>query len=76
MKGSEATSERFSAIFKTIRFAFDGERLYKTNEEFNWESRTVYLGFNYRFGSGKNKAPQESKETITKPKEVEVFYKN
>lgn len=56
MKGSEAISERFRAIFKTIRFAFDGERLYKTNEEFNWESRTVYLGFNYRFGSGKNKA--------------------
>ena len=56
LKGSGTISARFSDIFKTMRFAFDGERPYKTNGEFNWESRTVYLGFNYRFGSGKNKA--------------------
>jgi hypothetical protein len=30
----------------------------KQNGQFNWESQSVYLGFNYRFGSGKNKAIQ------------------
>lgn len=55
-KGSGTISARFSDIFKTMHFAFDGERPYRTNGQFNWESRTVYLGFNYRFGSGKNKA--------------------
>ncbi len=25
------------------------------NCQFNWESRTAYLGFMYRFGGGKNK---------------------
>jgi hypothetical protein len=41
----------------------------KQNGQFNWESQSVYLGFNYRFGSGKNKAIQKkNKETRMKPK--------
>jgi hypothetical protein len=41
----------------------------KQNGQFNWESQSVYLGFNYRFGSGKKKPFKENKkETRMKPK--------
>lgn len=56
LKGNATLSVRYSDIFKTMNFAFDGDRPYKSVGEFNWESRTVYVGFNYKFGSGKNKA--------------------
>lgn len=58
LKGSGTISARFSDIFHTMHFAFNGDRPYKANGQFNWESQTVYIGFNYRFGSGKNKAIQ------------------
>jgi outer membrane receptor protein involved in Fe transport len=58
LKGSGTISARFSDIFNSMNFAFAGDRPYKSNGQFNWESQTVYLGFNYRFGSGKNKAIQ------------------
>jgi outer membrane receptor protein involved in Fe transport len=58
LKGSGTISVRFSDIFNSMNFAFAGDRPYKSNGQFNWESQTVYLGFNYRFGSGKNKAIQ------------------
>lgn len=58
LKGSGTISARFSDIFNSMHFAFAGDRPYKSNGQFNWESQTVYLGFNYRFGSGKNKAIQ------------------
>jgi outer membrane receptor protein involved in Fe transport len=58
LKGSGTISARFSDIFNTMHFAFAGDRPYKSNGQFNWESQSVYLGFNYRFGSGKNKAIQ------------------
>jgi len=58
LKGSGTISTRFSDIFNSMHFAFDGKRPYKANGQFNWESQSVYVGFNYRFGSGKNKAIQ------------------
>lgn len=58
LKGSGTISARFSDIFNTMHFAFDGDRPHKANGQFNWESQSVYVGFNYRFGSGKNKAIQ------------------
>jgi outer membrane receptor protein involved in Fe transport len=56
LKGSGTVSARFSDIFNTMHFAFNNTKPYKTTGQFNWESQTVYVGFNYRFGSGKNKA--------------------
>jgi outer membrane receptor protein involved in Fe transport len=47
---------RFNDIFKGMRFKFETERPYPANGQFNWESRTAYLGFAYRFGGGKNQA--------------------
>lgn len=58
LKGKATISARFSDIFNSMHFAFNGDRPYKANGQFNWESQSVYVGFNYRFGTGKNKAIQ------------------
>jgi len=39
-----------------MKFAFDSQNPYPQSGQFNWESRTAYVGFMYRFGGGKNKA--------------------
>ena len=49
---------RVNDIFKGIKFAFKSSSPFVQDGRFNWESRTAYLGFNYSFGSGKNKAKQ------------------
>lgn len=58
LKGSGTITARFSDVFNTMNFAFEGTKPKKQNGQFNWESQTVYIGFNYRFGTGKNKALQ------------------
>lgn len=58
LKGKGTLSARASDIFDTMRFSFDGDLPYVQDGSFNWESRTLYLGFNYRFGGGKNAALQ------------------
>lgn len=55
-QGKGTASLNFNDIFNTMRFAFDGERPFVQNGQFNWESRTVYVGLSYMFGSGKNRA--------------------
>ncbi len=51
-------SLRFNDIFNTMKYSFDGEYPYPSRGEFRWESRSVYLGINYVFGGGKNRAMQ------------------
>lgn len=51
-------SVRFSDMFNTMRYGFDSQYPAPQAGEFTWESRTVYVGLNYRFGSGKNRALQ------------------
>lgn len=58
LKGSGTITARFSDIFNTMHFAFEGDKPKKSVGQFNWESQSAYIGFNYRFGSGKNKAIQ------------------
>ena len=58
LKGSGTLTVKFSDIFKTMSYRFTGEIPKEQHGQFNWESRSVYLGFNYRFGSAKNKATQ------------------
>ncbi len=54
---SKATfSLNFNDIFNTMRFRFEGDRPFRQNGEFNWESRTVFGGLSYRFGGGKYRA--------------------
>ncbi len=56
LKGKGTISARFSDIFRSMNFAFDADKPFERFGQFNWESRTAYVGFNYKFGSGKNSA--------------------
>ncbi len=56
LKGKGTISFRVNDIFEGMKFAFESENPYPSQGEFNWESRTAYLGFQYSFGGGKNKA--------------------
>ncbi|MEO0038929.1 MAG: hypothetical protein RIQ59_2140, partial [Bacteroidota bacterium] len=58
LKGKGTLSARVSDIFNTMKFSFDGDLPYNQQGSFNWESRTIYVGFNYRFGGGNNAALQ------------------
>lgn len=49
-------SLNFNDIFDTQRFAFVADLPYRQSGRFKPESQTVYLGFSYRFGGGKNRA--------------------
>lgn len=51
-------SLRFNDMFKTMRYAFDARNPYAQQGEFRWESRSLFMSFNYRFGAGKNRALQ------------------
>ncbi|VXB52085.1 TonB-dependent receptor [Flavobacterium sp. 9AF] len=58
LKGKGTISARFSDLFNVMKFSFDGDLPYRQVGAFHWESQTVYVGFNYRFGGGKNRALQ------------------
>ena len=58
LKDKGTISFKVNDIFRGMKFAFKADSPYAQNGQFNWESNTVFLGFNYRFGSGKNKAKQ------------------
>lgn len=60
-KGKGTISARVSDIFNSMNFSFEGSKPYRQEGEFNWESQSVYLGFNYRFGGGKNRALQRKR---------------
>lgn len=55
LKRKGTISFRVNDIFKTMKFKFDSQNPYPQRGQFNWESSTAYLGFMYRFGSGKTK---------------------
>jgi iron complex outermembrane receptor protein len=56
LKGKGTLNFGFNDVFDTMRFRFGARKPFPSEGEFNWESRTVQLGFNYRFGSGKYRA--------------------
>ncbi len=58
LKGKGTVNFRVNDIFRGMRFRFDSENPFVQNGQFFWESRTAFLGFNYRFGGGKNRAKQ------------------
>ena len=67
-------SVRFSDMFKTMRYGFDGLNPYPQTGEFRWESRTVYFGINYMFGGGKNRAmARKQREDNTKQSSGGMF---
>ncbi len=56
MKGKGTITARWNDVFDTMHFGFDGNIPYKQVGAFYWENQTVYVGFNYLFGSGNNRA--------------------
>ncbi|MEW5676249.1 TonB-dependent receptor [Flavobacterium enshiense] len=58
LKGKGTITARYNDVFENMRFAFDGNIPYRQYGAFYWESQTFYVGFNYMFGGGKNKAMQ------------------
>ncbi|WP_136668098.1 outer membrane beta-barrel family protein [Flavobacterium sp. H122] len=58
LKGKGTITTRLNDMFNTMHFEFDGNIPYRQKGAFYWESRTLYVGFNYNFGGGKNKALQ------------------
>ncbi|WP_034259041.1 TonB-dependent receptor domain-containing protein [Altibacter lentus] len=54
--GQGTFSINYNDIFDTMKFAGDGELPYRQSVEFNWESNTIFVGLNYRFGGGKYRA--------------------
>lgn len=55
-KGRGTVNFRVNDIFQGMKFKFEAENPYPSTGQFNWESRTAYVGFMYRLGGGKNKA--------------------
>lgn len=58
LKDKATLSVRFNDIFDTQEFGFDGDVPYPQSGKFGWESQSVYVGLNYMFGAGKNRALQ------------------
>jgi len=56
IKGKGSLSLRFNDIFNSMHFGFTSIRPYPANGKFYWESQSIYAGFTYRFGGGKNKS--------------------
>ena len=56
LKGKGTITARYNDIFENMRFAFDGNIPFRQQGAFYWESQTFYVGFNYIFGGGKNRA--------------------
>ena len=61
LDGKATLSANYNDIFNTMNFSFEGSRPFPQNGKFFWESQNVFVGFSYRFGSGKNKALQRKR---------------
>lgn len=58
LQGKGTLTLRFNDIFKTMKSSFYSNNPDTIRGQFSWESQNVNLSFNYRFGSGKDKALQ------------------
>ena len=56
LKGKGTITARYNDVFENMHFAFDGKIPYRQQGAFYWESQTFYVGINYIFGGGKNRA--------------------
>jgi outer membrane receptor for ferrienterochelin and colicin len=56
LKGKGTITARYNDVFENMNFAFDGNIPFRQQGAFYWESQTFYVGFNYIFGGGKNRA--------------------
>ncbi len=61
LEGKGSINLRANDIFRTARFRFSSTTPFTQSGQFRGDSRTAYIGFNYRFGGGKNKAKQRKR---------------
>ena len=59
--GQGTFSLNYNDIFNSMRFKFVGDNPFLQQGEFNWESNTIFVGLNYRFGGGKYRAKSRKK---------------
>ncbi|MFN3755614.1 MAG: TonB-dependent receptor domain-containing protein [Flavobacterium sp.] len=58
LNGKGSIGMRFNDMFNTMRARFNSVTPDDVRGQFRWESRMLNVNFNYRFGSGDNKAMQ------------------
>ena len=56
LKGKGTVTARLNDVFRTANFRFNSAVPFTQAGQFQQDSRTFALGFNYRFGGGKNRA--------------------
>ena len=56
LKGKGNVTFRVNDIFNTARFKFNSTTPFTQTGQFQGDNQSVFLGFNYRFGGGKNRA--------------------
>ena len=49
-------SFNYNDVFNTMKASLEANTPYRQKADFNWESNTWNIGFNYRFGGGKYRA--------------------
>lgn len=57
-ENSANLSVRFNDVFNTMKASFEGNAPYRQTGEFTWESQSLFVGFQYIFGTQKNRALQ------------------
>ncbi|MGH1383875.1 outer membrane beta-barrel protein [Kordia sp.] len=55
-QGNGTLSVNYNDIFNTMEFGFDGQRPFRQEGGFRWESNTVNVSISYRFGGRKYRA--------------------
>ena len=71
-KGS--LSLRFNDIFNSMKYAYESDTPYRSEGEFKWESQSLYVGFTYAFGSGKNRAMQRKQRENNETQKSGSFF--
>ena len=56
LKGKGSLTLRVNDIFNSMKFKFNSTVPFTQGGQFQGENQSAYIGFNYRFGGGKNKA--------------------
>jgi outer membrane receptor protein involved in Fe transport len=56
LEGKGSITFRVNDIFNSAKFKFNSTIPFTQNGQFQGDNQSVFLGFNYRFGGGKNKA--------------------
>lgn len=59
--GNGTISLNFNDIFKTQQNSFDADRPVIQEGVFDWDSRTVFIGYSHRFGTGNNQSLKRKK---------------